>query len=66
MATQFADAVSIDSGTIQETARRPNPGCDNDSAANDDRLTAARGILTGALIATPFWALIAFTIYMLQ
>ncbi len=65
MATQFADAVSIDSGTIQEAARRPNSGCDNNSAVNDDRLTVARGILTGALIATPFWALIAFTVYML-
>ena len=65
MATQFAEAASIDSRTMQDAEGRPNPKFDDDSTPDDDRLTVARGILIGALIATPFWALVAFTLYML-
>ena len=71
MAPQLADAAVMDSETMQEAMGRPTPSFDpipafdNDPMPDDDRLTVARGIVTAMVIASPFWALIAFTVYML-
>ena len=65
MATQLADAALIDPRTIQQPAGRSVTGYDSEAMPDDGRLTAARGIVTAVLISTPFWALIAFTVYLL-
>ena len=38
---------------------------DSDAADDDERPTAARGIVAAVLLSAPFWALFAFTIWLL-
>lgn len=65
MATQFANAAVIDSETMQQAIGRPVPSFDNDPMPDEAPPTAARGIVTAMVIASPFWVLVACTVYML-
>jgi hypothetical protein len=65
MDTQFANAAVMHSDTMHAGVTRPVPGFDVDPMPDDNRLTAVRGIVTAVVVAAPFWALVAFTIYML-
>jgi hypothetical protein len=55
----------VDPGIVHEPVERPVVVLENKVGADDRRLTAARGVAIGVLIALPFWALIAFTVYLL-
>lgn len=46
-----------------ELARPPPQPFDLDE--NGERSSAARGIITAILLSTPFWALVAFALYLL-
>ncbi|MDB5400545.1 MAG: hypothetical protein JWQ55_2563 [Rhodopila sp.] len=65
MATQLAEAALIDPRLVHEAAARPPATYDSNATQDDDRTTAGQGIAVAMLISVPFWALIAFTIYLL-
>jgi hypothetical protein len=65
MAAQLADAELIDRRIIHEMVGDAPVAYGSDTVEDNDRTTAVRGIATAVLISTPFWALIAFTIYLL-
>jgi hypothetical protein len=65
MATHLAEADLVDPGMVHGATGRPQPADDNDLTEDDERSTAARGIVTAALISAPFWALFAFALYLL-
>jgi hypothetical protein len=66
MAEQFADAALIDTGMVHAAIDPPFAGVSSDPRLDDDRMTVARGVVTAVLIAAPFWAVIAFTVYLLM
>jgi hypothetical protein len=65
MATQLAEAALIDPRLVHEAPVRPPATYDSNAAQDDDRTTPGQGIVVAMLISVPFWALIAFTIYLL-
>jgi len=62
MDTQLADVAPVDSRAAAVPAYA---GYETDPLPDDEGMTVARGIVSAVLIATPFWALLAFTAYML-
>jgi hypothetical protein len=62
MASQVSDADLIDLQAAQQTL--VCPVISNETEA-DDNADWSRGIKTAVMIATPFWALVAFTLYRL-
>jgi hypothetical protein len=66
MSIQLADAKPVDPRVVHEAPGIPVTVVSSDVIREDRRMTASRGIAIGVLIALPFWALIAFTIYLLE
>jgi hypothetical protein len=64
MATQLAEMGLPDPPMACETVGRPRTVCDGEVAEDDDRPAVARGIVVAALISTPLWALVVFTLYL--
>jgi hypothetical protein len=67
MTAQFADARLVDAGTVgeaYEAGERPVTGFDCADAKRGSWIVVVRGITGDVLIALPFWALIAFVVYL--
>lgn len=64
MGVQMSDAELDDLPIASEALEFPLSAYDGRDMANDDRLSAARGIMIAALLSLPFWALIAFAVYL--
>ena len=65
MAIQMADSALLDRRINREASDHAPVSYVSDPTEHDDQTTAGRGIVTAVVISTPFWALIAFTIYLL-
>ena len=66
MATQLADAAVLAQESAQGPEGHRGTRFDSHQMPDDDRLNVARGIVTAVLMAAPFWALVAFTVFMLR
>jgi hypothetical protein len=65
MLSRLADSDRIESRPTVRTLPIPPIAEPGDARAGDGRVSAARGILIALLISIPFWALVAFTLYIL-
>lgn len=70
MAIQLAEAELVGSRPVRKPEARPNVGIEYQSttyrAPTETGGPAGRGIMIALLISAPFWALIAFTVYLLS
>ena len=66
MASQLADAELFDPQVVDTAVVRPPTVHDNHTAEEEGPSMASRGIVIAMLISLPFWALIAFTIFLLS
>ena len=64
MAAHLADAILVDPCAAHEPAERPVAGFVGDDAEGNSSITVARSIIGDVLIALPFWALVAFVVYL--
>jgi len=65
MSTHLAEADRLPLDAVGAAAPPVEPLYDALQTEEDDRLNAARGIISGLIISSPLWALIGFTVYML-
>jgi hypothetical protein len=70
MEMQLSDADLIETAMVQDVVVCPlatyeDKATCKDKSEHDSGRSTARGIMTAVVIAAPFWALVAFTIYML-
>jgi hypothetical protein len=63
MATYLAEAELADPKLVHEPVMRLNVA--DTITTGEGGGSPARGIMIAALISTPFWALVAFTLYLL-
>ncbi len=66
MATQLADAELLDPPKDHPPIARSQTIFEPYVAEEEGRSLASRGIVIAMLISLPFWALIAFTIFLLS
>lgn len=66
MATQMADADLLDPPMVPAEVVPPQTAIDSHGAEDEGHFLAPRGIIIAMLISLPFWALIAFTVFLLS
>jgi hypothetical protein len=64
MVMQLAEQELVEPRTVPEAAASPSAATAPDPIGENEHQAVARGIMAAVLISTPFWALLAFTIYM--
>jgi hypothetical protein len=64
MSTQLAETRPHDAVLVEGPVPSADPVFAEECADNDHWLSAARGVVTAVLIATPFWMLVCVAIYM--
>jgi hypothetical protein len=64
MEMQLSDADRIETGMAHDAVVRPRATYES-RVEHDSGRSTARGIMTAVVIAAPFWALVAFAVYLL-
>jgi hypothetical protein len=64
MEMQLSDADRIETAMAPDAVLRPRATYES-KVEQDSGRSMARGIMTAVVIAAPFWALVAFAIYLL-
>ncbi|MEA2776773.1 MAG: hypothetical protein QOF90_2179 [Acetobacteraceae bacterium] len=65
MPDTLAEAKPIDSRLLGQEVRPPALWFADEIADNDQRMSAARGVIIALLISIPFWVLVGVAIYRL-
>ncbi len=66
MAAQLVNAELADRRPVSKAVDELPATYSSNPTDGSNRITAARGLVTAMMISMPFWALIAFTIYLLS
>jgi hypothetical protein len=64
MAIQLADVELDGPRAVQEVPARPLAAFDSTTVDDNEGVMGGRGIVAAVLISAPFWALLAFTLYL--